>query len=389
MLLQSLLRLSLRFSVGGMLLYSSAALAIQVCELNQQPVDQNNGSSTAGKTGIMRCKEKESGVLMREQELRNGKFVGLVRFYKDGKLATEYMENEKGNHDGIAREFAPNGQVLREDIYVNGQQTGISKSFHQNGKLRRATFYGDDTREQAYAEFNESGLLRALRCADKPVLSPVVNDATLCGFSKSPSRLEFFNEKAELRARGTYEAGKRMRFESMGDDGKTAQLEENTADRRTEQFFSREGVKRREIVSKLGGKTPVKERQQEFSDSGTLVSDKQWVDGDLRMEKVFYLNGQLRTVSEYTTSGKQRSVGIKSYYDSGTLASEETYLRAGGYQQQATGTHKSYNQQGKLVAETSYDERGRLKHERGWDEAGKLVRDDEVFEDGSRKAYAK
>ncbi|MES2103986.1 MAG: hypothetical protein V4634_08205 [Pseudomonadota bacterium] len=375
----------------GFILHCGSALAIQSCDINQQPVNPNNGNSTEGKTGIMRCRDKDTGVLQREQEIRNGKFIGLVRFYKEGKLATEYTENEKGNREGVAHEFSASGQMLREDNYVNGQKTGLTKNFHQNGKLQRATFYGLGNNEQAYAEFNENGQLRELRCADRPVLGPAVDDGALCGFARSPAKIEFFNGKAELRARATYEAGKRVRYETLWDNGKTSQLEENSAERRLERSFSREGVKRRETSFKLGGKYPVKERQQEFSESGTLVNDKQWTDGELSVEKVFFLNGQLRSISENLDDGKQRSVSIKNYYDNGTLASEEAYLRpaSGGYRQQAIGTHKSYNQRGQLVAESTFDERGRLKHERSWDDAGKLVRDDEVFEDGSRKAYAK
>ncbi|GGC71635.1 toxin-antitoxin system YwqK family antitoxin [Undibacterium terreum] len=385
MLAKSLLFLTVCCGV----LHGGEALAIQVCELDQQPIDLNNGRSTEGKTGIIRCKDKDSGVLQREQEVRSGKIMGLMRYYKEGKLATEFSTNEKGNREGIAREFAPNGQMLQEDMYVNSQKTGISKSFHPNGKLRRATFYGADTREQAYAEFNANGSIRALRCGDKALLAPLVDDATLCGFVRSPSKIDFFNDKGEVSSRAVYEAGKRVRLESLWEDGKTAQLEEITTDRRTERSFSREGIKRKEVVFKLGGKYPVRERQQDFSESGTLVSDKQWVDGELSTEKAFYLNGQLRSVSASTTNGKQRSVTVKNYYDTGTLASEESYLRMGDYQQQSIGVHKGYSQQGKLVSESTYDERGKLKHERSWDESGKLLRDDEVFEDGSRKAYAK
>ncbi|HTD03916.1 hypothetical protein [Undibacterium sp.] len=374
-----------------LLLHCGAALAIQDCEINRQPVNPNNGYTTEGKSCVMRCKDKDSGALLREQEIRNGKFIGLVRFYQDGKLTQEYSVNDKGNRDGVAREFAANGQMLREENYANGQQSGMAKNFHKNGKLRRATFYGLGNSEQAYAEFNEGGQLRELRCSDKAVLAPVVDDGALCGFARTPVTIEFFNDKAELRARATYDAGKRVRYETLWDNGKTSQLEENSNGRRIERSFSREGIKRRELVSRLGGKYPMKERQQEFSESGTLLDDRQWIDGELSVEKHFFLNGQLRSLSETLEDGKQRSVNIKNYYDSGILAGEEHYLKSGtgGYRQQAIGTHKSYNQRGMMVAASTYDGRGRLKHERSWDDAGRLIRDDEVFEDGSRKAYAK
>jgi len=41
------------------------------------------------------------------------------------------------------------------------------------------------------------------------------------------------------------------------------------------------------------------------------------------------------------------------------------------------------------VAESTFDARGRVTRERTWGDDGLLQRDDEVFEDGSRKAYAR
>ena len=42
-----------------------------------------------------------------------------------------------------------------------------------------------------------------------------------------------------------------------------------------------------------------------------------------------------------------------------------------------------------LRGESSHDARGRLTRERALDEAGAVVKDDLVFEDGSRQAFAK
>ena len=80
------------------------AFAVQVCELNGQPVNPNNGYTTQGKTGLMRCREGDGGPLQREQELQNGKFMGLVRFYRDGVLEKESRVNERGNREGLARD---------------------------------------------------------------------------------------------------------------------------------------------------------------------------------------------------------------------------------------------------------------------------------------------
>src|SRR5688500_11655155 len=91
------------------------AQAVQDCELNGQSVNQANGNTTAGKTGLMRCKDRDSGELMREQQLQNGVFMGMVRYYEQGKLLKEHSVNARGNMEGPAREFSPaTGRVLRE-----------------------------------------------------------------------------------------------------------------------------------------------------------------------------------------------------------------------------------------------------------------------------------
>src|SRR5687768_13935126 len=136
-------------------LFHPAAQAVQDCELNGQHVNPANGHTTAGKTGLMRCKDRDSGELMREQQLQNGAFMGLVRFYEHGKLVKEHSVNARGNMEGPAREFSPaTGRVLREAVYDDGHETGLSRSFHPGGQLRRATFYAEPG-ERAYAEFTD------------------------------------------------------------------------------------------------------------------------------------------------------------------------------------------------------------------------------------------
>ncbi len=41
------------------------------------------------------------------------------------------------------------------------------------------------------------------------------------------------------------------------------------------------------------------------------------------------------------------------------------------------------------MVENTYNDKGNIQRERAWDVGGQLLRDDAVFEDGSRKAFAK
>ncbi|MDM0055653.1 toxin-antitoxin system YwqK family antitoxin [Variovorax fucosicus] len=367
-----------------------AAMAIQDCELNGQSVNPANGSTTAGKTGLMRCKDRDSGELQREQELKNGVFMGIVRYYGKGQLIKEHSVNANGNVEGRAREFSPTGQVLREATYVNGSERGLVRSFHPNGQLRRASFYAEAGGEQASVEFNESGQLSALRCGDRPMLAPAADDAKLCGFGGRASEVELFDTRGTLRTRAVWASGKRQRSENLYDNGKPSAQEEITGSQRTERRFSAEGVKRTEIVWLLTERGGIRQVEQAFSETGTLVREQRWnATGEPVSDKSFFLNGQPRSQSVYSGSGESRTLENTTFHDNGQRASLGRYSAPPRGRQMPAGTHQRFDDKGTLVAESVYDAKGRVTRERAWDEAGKLQRDDEVFEDGSRKAFAK
>lgn len=372
------------------LLWLLPTLALADCEVNGKPVNPSNGNSTLGLTGMMRCKDRDTGQLQREQELRDGKFVGLVRFYERGRLKQEHSVNDKGNQHGLRREFGPEGQLLREATYDNGDTVGLERNFHPNGQLRRIALREPASRrEVAEAEFTPSGQLRELRCADRPVLGPAVDDAALCGFAK-PSDLTYHRDDGRASARVRFEAGQPVRQEWLHDNGSVARSMETKDNRRTERQFSREGIKRRETQRLVVERGTVLVLEQEFAESGQLSQDRRWSDaGELQSESRYYLNGQLRSQSRYSGSGDDRTLSTTDHTDAGTVSSERSYRVDRRGRQQPTGTHRSLNDQGKVVSERVYNERGQLTRAKDWDDAGQLLRDDAVFEDGSRKAYSK
>lgn len=382
------------FSMAAIVLalaFASGALAVQDCEVNGQSVNPANGNTTQGKSGIMRCKDRDSGTIQREQELRNGKFVGLVRHYKDGKLHSEHSVNERGNRDGRAREFSPDGQVLGEAEYRNGSKIGLSRTWYPNGRLRRIAFH--DQREIAAAEWTELGQLSDLRCADKPVLGKDADDARLCGFGGQPSSVELYSGRGTIKARLVLVAGEATRMETLWDNGKPSSQVEERDGRQVERSFSRDGVKLKEIQWVLRGKQRLIEREQSFHDSGHLVTERRWsTDGRnsvLMLDQNYYLNGQLRSKLEYTANDPERRVEDNEFHDNGKPSFRGTYLVDHGRFGRPLGTHQSFDKEGRLRAERYYDAKGHISRERELDESGKVLRDDEVFEDGSRKAFAK
>ncbi|MBU1357331.1 MAG: hypothetical protein KKC85_03400 [Gammaproteobacteria bacterium] len=337
----------------------------------------------------MQCRDRSTGELMREQQLQNGVFMGTVRYYDKGKLIKEHSVNARGNLDGPAKEYSPDGVVLREAIYDNGHETGLVRSYYPSGKLRRASFY-DEPNERASVEFTERGQLSALRCGDKALLTPVVDDARLCGFSEGPSQVELFDNKGIVRSRLSYVAGKRVRSEDLYDNGKPASRIEISGNQRVEQRFSSEGVKRGQTTSLVTERGTIKQQEQEFSEKGTLVRDQVWnPSGEPVQDDSYYLNGQPRSKAIYSADGDRRLIEVTEYHDNGRRAAVGRFVLAGRARQTPIGTHQRYSEAGTLRAESTYDDKGRVTRERTWDADGNPERDDEVFADGSRKAFAK
>ena len=372
-----------------LLALAPGALAVQDCELNGQSVNPANGYTTEGKTGIMRCRDRDSGQVVREEELRAGKFVGVVRYYRDGWLEKEFSINDKGNREGLAREFFPGGKPAHEETYRNGDTVGVSRSWHANGALKRVTARDDDGREAAFAEFNDHGQLKELRCAERPLMGKDVDDAKLCGHGvREPVMRELYSDGGAVRARVSHLAGRRVRYESLWDNGKPEQQQEIDQDCSVERSFSREGVKRRETRWLAAGNGRVKQSEQEFHESGSLVRERRWLAGELIGEKTWYLNGQAKTEDRYSKQDGRSVCESAEFHDNGKPSRQGSYLVRNGYRERPVGTHRGYDSEGRLRGESEYDANGRLTRERELDENGRVVRDDAVFEDGSRKAYA-
>lgn len=379
-----------------------AAQAIQVCELNGESINTANGQTTAGKTGLIRCRDADTGVLVREQELRNGAFMGVLRYFRAGILEREHHVNERGNRDGIAREFAATAgatnPLLREETLRNGTTIGRLRHWHANGKLKSVAHHGDDGREQAQATFTAQGLLSDLRCAPQPVLAPDADDASLCGHEGGkPVTATLHGDNGAVRARLTHERGERRKSETLWDSGQVREQRETGASSGVERSFSAQGVKRRElqwVAQPDGTRTQrVTTLEQEFHESGTLVRERRWRaterGGELQLEQAWYLNGQPKEKQEYLQADNPPARRETRFHDNGKLAFEGLWLIKGRYDTQASGTHKHFDEAGRLRQERQHDSRGHVSRERELDESGRVLRDDEVFEDGSRKSLGR
>ena len=388
------------------------AHAILTCDLDGKPVNPANGSTTAGQTGLMRCRDADTGLLQREQELKNGVFMGVVRFFDKGELIKERRVNEKGNGDGPAREWTiVDGKrvLIREATERDGTTIGLVRSWNASGSKRRLTWYGDDGREEASVEFNDDGKPSGLRCATRPVFGNDFDDRTACGFGGATTTV-LFDAKGRPSTRLVLDGGKRMKSEGLDADGTVRESREVTATGSVERSFHANGAKRHEvqftILPKPAGASAnaaapsVRTLEQDYAESGRLVHEQRWTPNDhgadLVADSTWYLNGQPKTETRFVGGPQGRVRREKTFYDSGALQSEGDWVtvardgsRFGGRDDRPFGTHRTYTENARKRSESVYDDNGRLTRERTFDESGAVVRDDEVFEDGSRKAVGR
>lgn len=193
-----------------------------------------------------------------------------------------------------------------------------------------------------------------------------------------------------MRQRVSYSAGKRLRWESLYDNGQPETSGEAIGEQSVGRRFWPNGLKRHEVYSLVSGRRTVRQRELEYSERGTLVHEQRGSpEGLPTNDDSFYLSGQPRSKSVYRMSDEQRFVDISEFHDSGECSAVGRFrprLQDGGTT--PVGTHQTFDPNGVLTTETIYDDKGRVTRERVFRD-GKLQRDDEVFEDGSRKAFAK
>jgi antitoxin component YwqK of YwqJK toxin-antitoxin module len=389
---------SWRLALGAALLGSAtAALAVQDCELNGKSINTNNGAETAGKSGMVRCKDRDSGQTEREYELRNGDSVGLSRYFRKGQLYKEFTITANGPHEGLEREWAANGQLVLEFSNVAGNARGLRRSWYEDGSPKAVEWLADNEREGASAQFTPGKQLASLRCGPKPLLAPQVNDAALCGFGGSASTVSTYSSSGKLRGTQTLLAGVVQKQAVLMDNGKPQEEMERQGGQRTERWFAEDGSKRREKLWNEAEKPAALVRESEYHASGSLVRERLYTLTEaggrkrnrLSSEARFYLNGQPQSKERYTLDGDIELQDYQRFSDKGVLANEGRYVMDGRYGQRATGVHKSFFENGKLAQEEHYDDKGHVKRLRSWNEGGTLTADDELFEDGSRKAYAR
>jgi hypothetical protein len=203
-----------------------------------------------------------------------------------------------------------------------------------------------------------------------------------------------------LAAHVAFDHGERRRIENLWENGKPQQVVDLDATAGTENDFAEDGVKRKALawVVQPGGTAGKPGRrvltlQQDYHESGSLIRERHWTPTDrgasLALDEEWYLNGQLKNKDDYFQQDGQPLKRSTRYHDNGKVATVGLWMMKGEYDDHEIGVHQDFDADGHLRGESTYDARGRVTRERALDETGKVLHDDQVFEDGSRKAFAK
>lgn len=374
---------------------ATGAHAIIRCEFNGKSVNPSNGAETAGLTGLLRCRDESTGQLQREQELKDGKYLGRERFFdREGKLTRERSVNERGNSQGRVAEFWPNGQLKREEFAENGSTVGAVRRFDANGRPERLSFHAAG-QEQFVIEYNAAGQPTRLQC---PRASVLPEDRKPCGFEGATDTSLYTGSGAKT-GQARYDQGRLLQSTDWTNDGVLAQ-----------QMLYKEGRRVHRSFFTEGGKSVLREERifapdepqrflrdtrgplhslRRFGSTGQLIEQHGYADGREVLLERWYLNGAARERSTMTGTAEATRIQRELRDDEGRLTRRELLTE----QQQRTGIQQQFHANGRMAQEDRYtapDSRGRTRLEarRQWDESGKLMADDTILEDGSRQRKA-
>ena len=360
------------------LMLSAPAWAVQRCELNGESVNPNNGHTTAGKSGVMRCTDDSGSVRLREQTLRDGRFVGpVVVVLSDGERR-EYSVNERGNRHGVARTFDGKGTLRREENLDDGSNVGLQKVFAEAGHLQELHF-SDERRTVLTIGYQADGSLKELRCAPASV---VPQDREVCGHAGRASDVTLYREPGKPSGTVSYLKGQMQRMTVLDREGRLVRSEELKDGRRIKRVFYTSGKPRSETdfidrdPNSGGGREGV---AREWAESGQMTQETQWAEGYEQRIQQWYLNGQQKMRQQIRREGREQQRTTESFWDNGKLAAVNVERNG-----RLSGWQKYFSEDGVLMREDEHGERGLLQRRKRYNEQGVLEREERFLEDGSR-----
>ncbi len=343
------------------------------CDLDGQPVNLDNGATTAGRSGLVRCVDRDSRQVQREETYVNGRPLGLRRTYDAQGGVTSGAVNARGNRDGPWRRQAADGRLISEETLQDGTRVGLSRSFSADGRLERIEFDEPPRGPIAGIRYNRHGQISELRCAPRPVL-PV--DRAPCGFD-GPSTVALYNDRGEVTAQLRFVDGRRIGFVTFSASGVPASSEEVEEQRTVRRSFYPDGQLRGETVLVENRRRFVRE----FAAGGQKLREIEWDESGRNTDSQWYMNGSIKRREIDALHEQAPARAIEEYWDNGQLRSRGMLDRRGT----PIGMHQFFREAGTVASERYY-QRGLLSQRRDFNDAGDIVLEESYYEDGSRKS---
>ncbi len=390
-------RLFARLVSGALLLLSPRVWALEDCKLGEQPISLDNGATTAGITGTVRCVDRDTKKESHTVAFRNGQQHGWeTRRWADGRgIEQEYRDGKR--HGGFKR--IEEGRLVETSHYVDDHEEGESLRFYPDGKVSRRVERKPEDAKSTYADYDPQGRLTSAGCG---LQSSWEAGLETCVW-KGPSPLVFFHPNGQKRAvialKNGLREGVTESFDAQGQlvnatryaggkrDGVRTELRAGVPQRSTtyvkgekegdETEFFTDGRKKQ--VTTWKARQEVK--RVEYFQNGERKLEFV-VEGDRAVETLFDDDGRPRV---RTGLGRDRWRGwipegvSESFLSDGGIESREHFSQG-----EREGRRQVWSEAGVLLEDSRWA-KGSVTERKRWETDGGLVEDEAFEEDGSRK----
>lgn len=274
------------------------------------------------------------------------------QFDAAGRVLRDQQVDEQGRSHGLLREFYANGVVRYQAQFVEGRREGLEKNFREDASLSRLAYVDAQGRELASVALLADGRLSSLRCADRPLLES--RDQAWCGFSGEPSELALHDESGRVIAREVRLRGDLLRREEYDRNGRLTSLQRRNGDHDVRVRYFSNGQTRSESSIRVGQPEDRRDGyEREWAQTGQLLREVYWENGQLLSDSQWYLNGRLKERRILQEEGEGQALKIEQYWNSGRLRYRGSQI--GGV---SVGSHERFDEEGRLLQEVRVDGAG-------------------------------
>lgn len=327
---------------GAWYFYSDEGDTLEMIDYRR---DKKNGYHIRWEYEKDRGGNKVKRLIYKELYLNNKK-ENKSLYYRNGLLFQE-INFENGERNGLSREFADDGRIVRLMTYRNGvmissetinqfnknaQKSGNWKEFYSSGQVHIVCTYLDGKLDGIYKEYNQQGqVIRTVRYQDGELMIAQTEEERPVKYKKS------FHSNGKIKSSGGF----------MGEIA-VGLHQEYTEEGilSTAVIYSDYGIKESEgLMDEAGRKTG---EWKEFYEDGSLRAYGKYVENKRNGEWVFlFPNGNIEQKGFYREN-KYDGIWIW-YYDTGEIWRSEEYLRG-----REDGEFSEFNRDGSIIAQGLY-----------------------------------